>query len=133
MNTKRQTGIAITYTADSITWTASDGTAEPITLAVDAMNADIQRQALFHGLDQKVTDAGAMGMGKWDGEDKPSRYATVAERMQRMRLVAERLARGEWRAKREGGDPLAKLTKEQLEALQERIAGKLAGLGVSGG
>lgn len=116
MNGKRQTGVKVTYTADTITWTASDNSAEPITVRVDVLTDDIRRAALFHGIDQKVTDSGAMGMGHWDGEDKPQRYATVAERMARMRCVTERLAAGEWNARR-SSDPLAGKTEEQLRAL----------------
>lgn len=124
MNGKRQTGVKVTYTADTITWAAGDASAEPITVHVNALTDDIRRQAVFHGLDQKVTDAGAMGMGHWDGEDKPQRYATVAERMARMRSVAERLQAGEWNARR-SGDPLAGKTEEQLRALVAAAQAKL--------
>lgn len=129
MNTKRQTGIAVAYTSTTITWTASDGSAPPIVLDVDALTDALRRQATFHGLDQKVTDAGAMGNGKWDGEDKPARYATVAERMQRMRLVADRLAQGEWSGRR-NSDPLAGKTEEQLKALIAAANAKLTAIGV---
>jgi len=127
MNTKRQTGISVSYADAVITWSAEGE--ESLVIDTAALNDDIRRAALMHGIDQKVTDAGAMGFGAWDGEDKPKRYATVAERLQRMRAVAARLRAGEWRAKH-SRDPLEGLTAEQLQQLQARVASKLAGLGI---
>jgi hypothetical protein len=127
MNTKRQTGISVAYAGGKITWSAEGE--EALVIDTDALSESIRNAALMHGIDQKVTDAGAMGFGNWDGEDKPKRYATVAERLTRMRAVAARLRNGEWRAKH-SRDPLEGLTAEQLKQLQDRVASKLAGLGI---
>jgi hypothetical protein len=127
VNTKRQTGISVSYAGAVITWSAEGE--EPLVIDTNELNDTIRNAALMHGIDQKVTDAGAMGFGAWDGEDKPKRYGTVAERLTRMRAVAARLRNGEWRAKH-SHDPLEGLTAEQLQALSARVASKLAGLGI---
>ena len=127
MNTKRQTGISVSYAGAVITWSANGE--EPLVIDTDSLSESIRNAALMHGIDQKVTDAGAMGFGSWDGEDKPKRYATIAERLTRMRAVAARLRAGEWRAKH-SRDPLEGLTAEQLQALSARVTSKLAGLGI---
>jgi len=131
METKRTTGIKVAYdqAAGQMTWMDIEGKAAPIVLNVAGLNDDIRRAGLWHGLDQKVTDAGAMGMGSWDGDSKPKRYATTAERMQRMRRVADNLAAGNWNV-RASADPLANASPEQLAALIKAAQGKLAALGI---
>jgi hypothetical protein len=131
METKRTTGIKVSYdhSIGQMTWTDIEGKSPAITLHVADLSDEIKRAGLWHGLDQKVTDAGAMGMGNWDGDTKPKRYATTAERMQRMRRVADNLAAGSWNV-RASADPLANASPEQLAALIKAAQGKLAALGI---
>lgn len=130
MESKRRTGISVSYQRDAgtITWTDTSGAAEPLVLKVDGLSEQLREAAMWHGLDQRVTDAGAMGMDHWDGKDKPKRYATIAERLGRMRRVAASLEAGEWRLKGEPADPLAALSAEQLRELEVRVQAKLAAL-----
>jgi hypothetical protein len=129
MNTKRKTGIRVEYTSTAIVWHDIENAVPSITVNVDELADSIKRQGLFHGIDQKVTDAGAMGTDHWDGEDKPKRVATTAERMARMRRVADTLAAGEWNTRR-SSDPLAGKSAAELEALIAAAKVKLAGLGI---
>jgi hypothetical protein len=130
MDTKRKTGIAVNYTAGVITWSDIEGKSAPITLSVPELSQEIRDQGLMHGIDQKVTDAGAMGTDHWDGKDKPRRNATTAERLARMRRVADNLVAGNWNV-RQSADPLANKTPEQLEQLMAAIQAKLTAIGVS--
>lgn len=135
MESKRKTGIKVDYvTIDGqrqITWTDIEGKAEGITLNVSGLATDILDKAVLHGLDQKVTDAGAMGTDHWDGEDKPKRAATTGERLARMRRVADNLVAGQWNV-RVSADPLANKTAEQLATLIAAAQAKLKAIGVSG-
>jgi hypothetical protein len=135
MESKRKTGIKVDYVTDAgqrvITWTDIEAKAEPIRLVVDDLSEDIRNKAVLHGLDQKVTDAGAMGTDHWDGEDKPKRAATTAERLARMRRVADNLVAGQWNV-RVSADPLANKTAEQLATLIAAAQAKLKAIGVSG-
>lgn len=104
--------------------------AEPVLVFMDKLSESVRIRGLRHGIGQTVDNAGAMGKGKWDGEDKPSRYATPQERLERMRRRAEHLnTGGDW-GMRPSSDPLANLTAEQLRALDARVQAKLAALGV---
>lgn len=129
METKRKTGISVSYAAGIITWSDIEGKSAPIVLSVPDLAQDIRDQGLMHGIDQKVTDAGAMGTDHWDGKDKPRRAATTAERLAKMRRVADNLIAGNWNV-RQSADPLANKTPEQLEQLMAAIKAKLGGLGI---
>jgi hypothetical protein len=130
METKRKTGIAIAYNGLTITWSDIEGKSLPITIAVGELSDAIREQGMLHGIDQKVTDAGAMGTDHWDGKDKAKRPATTAERLARMRRVADNLVSGNWNV-RQSADPLANKTPEQLEQLMAAIQAKLTAIGVS--
>lgn len=129
MQTKRETGVSVAYdtAAATITWSDITGKEPAVVVNVDQLPEAIRETALYHGIDQKVTDAGAMGFGAWDGADQPKRYGTVAERMARMRRVAGGLAAGQWTT-RAARDPLANLTAEQLQAVIAQANAKLATL-----
>jgi hypothetical protein len=131
METKRTTGIRVEYDRVQGTMIFSDngGASESIVIAVDKLADEIKADGLWHGIDQKVTDSGAMGFGNWDGADKPKRYATTAERMARMRRTAENLVAGQWNV-RVSRDPLAGKSAGELEALIAAAKAKLAGLGI---
>jgi hypothetical protein len=133
METKRTTGIRVDYnrTAGTITWTANDGLADAIVINVRELADAIRDDGLFHGIDQKVTDSGAMGFGNWDGEEKPKRYAATAERMARMRRTAENLIAGQWNV-RASRDPLAGKSAGELEQLIAAARAKLTAIGVGG-
>lgn len=132
MQTKRETGVSVAYdtAAATITWSDITGKEPAVVVNVDQLPEAIRDMALYHGIDQKVTDAGAMGSDYWDGKDKPKRYGTVAERMARMRRVAAGLAAGQW-STRVARDPLAGLSAEQLQAVIAQANSKLAALGVA--
>ena len=75
-------------------------------LAIDPMNLsdDIKAEALFHGLKQKIGDAGAISRTPETG-----RSATVADKRDAMRAVLDRLLAGQWNKVREGGSNLGLL------------------------
>jgi hypothetical protein len=131
MNTKRKTGISVAYdtAASTITWTNVAQPEDRLVLNVASLPENIRNDALWHGLDQKVTDAGAIPFGAHDGKDKPERYATVAEKLARMRRVAEGLMAGNWTS-RAAADPLAGKSEAEIRALIAAATAKLAGLGV---
>jgi hypothetical protein len=134
METKRKTGIRVDYTevdgSHLITWTDIEGNVAPIVVNVTGLVDSIRHTGMMHGIDQKVTDAGAMGTDHWDGDDKPKRAATTGERMARMKRVADNLVAGNWNV-RASADPLAGKSAEQLEALMAEIQRKLTAIGVS--
>lgn len=132
MQTKRTTGIKVAYdnAAQTMTWVDIEGRSPAIVLNVDQLPEAIRTTGMWHGLDQKVTDAGAMGVDHWDGAEKPKRSATTAERMARMRRVADNLTAGNWNV-RASADPLANLSADALATLIAAATAKLTALGVS--
>jgi hypothetical protein len=131
METKRKTGIAVAYdkTAGTITWSDIEAGNVAVVLPVNELADSIKADALWHGLDQKVTDAGAMGTDHWDGKDKPKRAATTGERLARMRRVADNLKAGNWSV-RVASDPLAGKSAEQLAELIAKAQAMLTKVGV---
>ena len=71
---------------------------ETLTLRADALNIDIQQQAMMHGLKQKLVDAAAISRNPEAG-----RPATVEDKYQAVKTVYDRLLAGQWNATREGG------------------------------
>jgi hypothetical protein len=132
METKRKTGIRVDYDTSLgvMTWVDIEGKVPSVVVSVTTLSDEIHDKALWHGIDQKVTDAGAMGMDYWDGKDKAKRSATTAERLNRMRRVADNLANGQWTV-RTATDPLAGKTTEELNALIAKAQAQLAKIGVS--
>jgi hypothetical protein len=116
----------------TITWT-SDRTARQAVMRLGEMDKEILDRASFHGLSARGTDAGAMAMDHWDGKNKPKRYATDDEKMQRIEKVVNHLnsARGweSWNLK-PSTDPLAGKSKEDLEKLIREAQAKIASLGI---
>ena len=131
METKRKTGIKVQYdqALGTISWVDITGEIAPLVLRLEELKPEIREQAMWHGLDQKVTDAGAMGNDHWDGKDKPKRYATTGERLGRMKRVVENLNAGSWNVK-SGGDPLANKGESELKALIALAQAKLASIGI---
>ena len=65
-------------------------------LMVGNLAEEIIREAVYHGLEQKVRDAGAMSRDTTTG-----RSATPAEKLEAMQRVVDNLHNGLWNAKRE--------------------------------
>ncbi len=79
-----------------LTLTFSNG--ERITMDAEALAPTIIEQGLMHGLKQKLVDAAAISRNPDTG-----RSATVADKYDAVREVADRLLAGEWNKTREGG------------------------------
>src|SRR5215469_12137606 len=105
--------------AKTISWT-SDRTATVAVARYGEMDQGILDRATVHGLVQRGTDAGAMGMDYWDGKDKPKRYALDSEKMARIVRVVNQLNEAKgwdgWEL-RPSSDPLARKSQAELEAL----------------
>lgn len=118
--------------AQTITW-SSDRTARVAVARLMEMSEGVRARAMFHGVDQRGTDAGAMGFDHWDGKDKPKRYALDDEKMQRIQRVVDHLnAPGtgwEW-GLRPSSDPLAGKGEEELRALIASAQARLASIGI---
>ena len=63
------------------------------------LSIDIQRRATYHGLEQKVRDAAAIGYTQKDGT---VRRPSNREKFDAMRDVIETLQSGEWNRRKEG-------------------------------
>jgi hypothetical protein len=124
--------VKIDREAQTISWT-SDRSALTAVARIEEMSKDLKERAMFHGLVQRGTDAGAMGMDHWDGKDKPKRYATDHEKLARVKRVVEHLnnpATGwDWDL-RPSSDPLAGKSTGELEALIKLAQERLKGLGI---
>lgn len=124
--------VKISKDDQTITW-SSDRTADVAVARIADMSEGVRARALYHGLNARGTDAGAMGFDHWDGKDQPKRYATDHEKLGRIKRVVEHLnnpATGfDWDL-RPSADPLANKSAGELEALIAAAKAKLAGLGV---
>jgi hypothetical protein len=133
ISVKLPKGVPATAEEQVVTW-SSDRTADVVVARVSEMSEALKMRAMYHGLNARGTDAGAMAFDHWDGKDKPKRYATDHEKMQRIKRVVEHLnnpATGfDWDL-RPSSDPLANKSATELEALIAAAKAKLAGLGVS--
>lgn len=69
-------------------------------LDVNRMDTAIRERAMFHGFEQKVRDAAAIGYTQKDGT---VRRPSSREKYDAMRAVIETLESGEWNKRREGG------------------------------
>lgn len=63
-----------------------------------ALSEEMQRAAILHGLKQKLVDAAAISRDTTTG-----RSATIEDKYNAVREVADRLVAGEWNKKAEGG------------------------------
>jgi len=70
-----------------------------LALSVYDLAPDIKDRALWHGLEQKVRDAAAIGYKQTDGS---FRRPTNREKYEAMRKVIATLDSGEWNLRREG-------------------------------
>lgn len=71
---------------------------ETLNIFESELTETIQRQAMMHGLKQKLIDAAAMSRDPITG--KP---ATIEDKYRAVKVVYDRLLSGEWNAVREGG------------------------------
>jgi hypothetical protein len=71
---------------------------ESVTVLSGDLSPEMQREAMAHGLSQKLGDATAIGRDPDTG-----RSATVADKWNALVEVYSRLLGGEWNAQREGG------------------------------
>lgn len=96
--TKRpMTAVACEITGRVLTITFGNGNV--LKVSADDLNADTQRDAMMHGLKQKLIDAAAISR-----DTETGRAASVEDKERAVRAVAERLLRGEWNAvARSGG------------------------------
>jgi len=85
---------------------------EQLTIDVSALSADIQRQALLHGLKQKLVDAAAISRNPETG-----RTATIEDKFAAVKEVYDRLLAGEWNKRREGGGTTGGLLLQALVRL----------------
>lgn len=113
-DTKRNAAISATITDGTLVLTFANG--ETLTLRADALNIDIQQQAMLHGLKQKLVDAAAISRNPETG-----RAASVEDKYQAVKTVYDRLLAGAWNATREGGGATGGLL---LQALVRMYAGR---------
>ena len=71
-----------------------------LVLAITQLSPEIREQAMFHGFEQKVRDAAAIGYKQPDGT---FRRPTNREKYHAMASVIETLDSGAWNKAREGG------------------------------
>jgi hypothetical protein len=119
--------------SQTITWT-SDRCADQAVARISEMSEGVKLRAMYHGLNARGTDAGAMAMDHWDGKDKPKRYAFDHEKLARIKRVVDHLnnpATGwDWDL-RPSADPLAGKSATELAALIAAAQSKLASLGIA--
>lgn len=115
MNDTRRNA-TITAAIDGQALTLSFANGETLTLRADALNTDIQQQAMLHGLKQKLVDAAAISRNPETG-----RAASVEDKFQAVKTVYDRLLAGQWNATREGGGATGGLL---LQALCRMYAGR---------
>jgi hypothetical protein len=111
--------------ADRLTLTFGNG--KTLELLASDLSTDIARQALMHGLKQKLVDAAAISRNTDTG-----RPASVDDKYAAVKTVFDRLLAGEWNAAREGQatgglllNALTRLYPEKTaDALREWLAKK---------
>lgn len=105
--TKRNAAISATIDGSTLTLTFANG--ETLTMRGDALNNDVQRYAMMHGLKQKLVDAAAISRNPETG-----RAATVEDKYEAVKVVYDRLLSGQWNAAREGGGNAGGLLAQAL-------------------
>ncbi len=88
--------IAATVTGATLYLAFSNG--EKLTIGASDLTDEIRAAAMMHGLKQKLVDAAAISRNPETG-----RSATVQDKFDAVREVADRLLAGEWNKAREGG------------------------------
>lgn len=86
-----------------------------ITVDADTLSAEILHNLIMHGLKQKIADGAAMSRNPETG-----RPATDADKVARMRAIANRLMAGQWRAESEGGATGGLLLRALMELYPNR-------------
>lgn len=85
-----------TYANGEGTFGFNDGSS--VTIPRNALTAEVEERALFHGIKQKVADAAAIPRDTVTG-----RSANDADKIRAMRAVVERLLAGTWAVSGGGG------------------------------
>lgn len=67
------------------------GTSGNVTVLIDQLSPELQRHCMLHGLKQKLADGAAL--------PKP---ATIEDKYENVREIADRLLAGQWSGRREG-------------------------------
>ena len=98
MNTRKTDGPAISADiyGTVLTFTFSDG--QEIVIDAATLTPEIQRDAMMHGLKQKIADAAALSRNPETG-----RSAGLLDKRAAMREVIDRLQAGMWNKTRDGG------------------------------
>ena len=78
-----------------LTFTFADGA--EIVIDASALSPEVQRDAMMHGLKQKIGDAAAMSRNPDTGHS-----ATIVDKRNAMREVRDRLVSGQWNKTRDG-------------------------------
>lgn len=87
----------------------------PIVVDWNGLTPEIRHALMAHGLKQKIADGAAMSRNPETG-----RPATDADKIARMRAIADRLMAGQWRAEAEGGATGGLLLRALLELYPNR-------------
>lgn len=111
-NSKCKKGVSLEQGTITFTFTGM----EPVVVSVDGLSADIRREAMFHGVSQKLGDSFAGAK-------------TVAEAREAFDAVLESLQDGEWNRGREGSgtifaEAISELTgreRAEVDALLKRL------------
>lgn len=97
---KRVPAMSAQWSDDAVEIHFANG--EQIVVNVDRLSPEMQRRAMFHGIEQKLRDAGALSIQEVNGRMvRPS----VAMKFDAVAAVAERLIAGEWNLPRGSGEP----------------------------
>lgn len=97
-STKKQSAIETSTDGLHLTLTFADG--RELVVEMAKLSAEIQRQAIIHGLKQKLCDAAAISRDPTTG-----RAATIDTKFEAVKEVFDRITspEGEWNKKREAG------------------------------
>jgi hypothetical protein len=106
---------AITTTVNEMLLTLSFADGGVIKVDASLLSNEIQRDALMHGLKQKLVDAAAMSRNPDTG-----RSATLIDKFNAVKEVQERLLAGQWNKIREGGGATGGLLYRALCELYDR-------------
>lgn len=126
MNDKRIPALTAELTADGLVFTSAIG--DRFTVTREGLTPEIWERAAWHGLEQKLRDAAAIGRNPENG-----RSATTLDKWNAVIAVRDRLLGGQWNAVREGGGNGGGLLESALrrlypaktpEQLREYLAGK---------
>lgn len=125
----RVPALSVETDAERMTVTVTFADTSTLVVQVGDLSADIIAQATLHGLKQKLVDAAAISR-----DPETGRSASLADKANAVREVAERLASGEWNKRRADGEggagglllrALIRMKPERTRAqLEEFLTGK---------